>query len=254
MYKNIFTSVSDITQIKKAAEISSKILLELKRSAVEGSSPFEVNSLARSLCKQNNVVSSFFGVNGPKMPFPEYSCVMVNSETVHNIPSSKTPFQRGDVVKIDFGIIYNGFFTDHGTTVLIEPVLPVHQRLVSTANLSVKKAVEQACAGNTTGDIANVLGTITTLAGFTSVIGFCGHGIGKSIHESPSIPFSGNPKTGEKLLNGMLICIENWITTGSGRLNLQNDGWTLLTSDGSFSAMQEEMVLIENGKPVVVTM
>lgn len=252
-YKNIFTASEDISTIQKATEISSNILRQLTEAAVLGSSPYDINNLAKELCKKYSVKPSFLGVAGPVQSFPEYSCVMVNSETVHNIPVSKLPFANGDVVKIDFGIIYNNFFTDHGLTVLIGEASEKHKVLAATVKYSVEKAIKEAREGNFTGDISYVMESITKLAGFTPVENYCGHGIGHSIHESPSILFYGRRRTGEKLQLGMLICVENWITTGSGNLKLMNDGWTLKTIDGSISAMHEEMVLISKDGPKILT-
>src|SRR5690606_39421738 len=125
--------------------------------------------------------------------------------------------------------------------------------LIATAELSVNTAIPYAIEGNGTGDISSVLGEIAEMSGFDSVWNFTGHGIGKAIHYAPNIPFFGEPGTGDKLVEGMVLCIENWITDGSAALKLENDGWTLRTKDGSYSSMLEHMVIVGKKSAEVLT-
>lgn len=253
MYQNILQTKDEYRLMRKACEISVEILNELRSAVKIGVSPYEIDELAGELCAMRKVKPSFKGVPGPKNPFPANSCVMVNDETVHNIPFSKESFKSGDIVKVDFGIIYQGFFTDHGVTIGLGELSDRHKSLISTAELSVKTAIPYAVDGNRTGDISSVLGEVAELSGFDSVWNFTGHGIGKSIHTSPNIPFFGEPGTGEKLVEGMVLCIENWITDGSAALKLENDGWTLRTKDGSYSSMLEHMVIVGKKSAEVLT-
>ena len=178
---------------------------------------------------------------------------MVNDEAVHAIPSSTRGFESGDVIKVDFGIIFDGINTDHGITLGVGEISEKRKSLISTAELSVNTAIEQALDKAKTGDVSYILGEIALMAGFDSVSNFGGHGIGRKIHYAPSIPFYGDKNTGETLVDGMLLCIENWITEGSADLYLEDDGWTLKTVDGSYSAMYEHMVIVRKGKPEILT-
>lgn len=252
-YQNIIKTEADYTSIKKACDISVEILRELRSNVKEGVSPKDMDELAGELCAKHKVRPSFLGVPGMNSVFPSNLCVMVNDQAVHAIPSSNVAFKSGDVVKVDFGIIYNEFNTDHGITLGVGEITSRRQSLISTVELSVNKAIEEAMPKAKTGDVSYVLGEIALMAGFDSVSNFGGHGIGKKIHYAPSIPFYGEKGTGETFQEGMLVCIENWITEGSADLILENDGWTLRTSDGSYSAMAEHMVIVRKGKPEILT-
>ncbi len=250
--KSLFKDKLSQQKVRKAADISMQILLDLRAHTVEGSCPLEINKLALSLCKKNKVIPSFLGVPGIKTDFPGNLCVCVNDETLHAIPFSKVPFKSGDIIKIDFGVIYEGIFTDHCVTVGLGHLDKEEIRLIETTKLAIQTAVKQAYEGNHVGDISNVIEQISTLAGFQSIHGYAGHGIGYSIHENPSIPYTGKPNTGPKLEKGMLLCIETQLSLGTGKLSLDKDGWTLRTIDGAKTAMFEHMVLVDS-KPEVLT-
>lgn len=251
-YQNIFLKEKDLITIKEATTISKNILRELKSYVVAGVSPADIDIKTGELCEKFNVVSSFKGVSGFFSDFPSNLCVMVNDETVHAIPDSLDPLVSGDVVKIDMGIIYKGFYTDHGMTIGIEEISKEHKRMIQTVELSVNQAAKQAKPGKKTGDISYILGEVSKLAGFSSVTTYAGHGIGKTIHTGPNISFVGEKNTGEELIQGMLLCIENWITDGKAQLKTDRDGWTDRTKDGSISAFYEQMVIVDD-QPIVLT-
>ncbi len=245
MYKNIFNNKEDQKKLREAGKISAQIISELKKEVKEGVTPNDINNIAEELCKKYNVTPSFKGTPGPKGNFPGSLCVSVNDETLHTIPFSKVSFKSGDIISLDFGIIHKGFFTDHCITLAVGTISDEEKRLITTAELCVETAIKQARAGNKIGDISNALETITLLSGFNYIEGYAGHGIGKELWVEPQIPYFGDPDTGVKLVPGMVFCIENQITTGSGELTQDKDGWTLRTADGHKSAMFEHMVLIQ---------
>jgi methionyl aminopeptidase len=252
-YYNIFTSKKDVTDIRKAAGISRNILAKLRDAVQIGNTPVEIDKLADSLCKEYNVLPAFRGVKGPKNNFPAACNVNVNDEALHAIPYSTFPFESGDLVTVDFGIIYNGFFTDHAITVGLGDLTSEEQRLIETAKLCVDTAIKQAVKGNHVGDISHALQSVADMAGFDYIRGYSGHGIGKDIHEAPSVPYHGKKGDGPELKEGMLLCIENQLSLGTGQLILDGDGWTLRTKDGSKTAMFEHMVMIKKGRPEVLT-
>ncbi len=252
-YNNIFTSTSDISSIREATKISSQILKTLRDSVKGGLTAEDLNALAELECKKYNVLPAFKGVEGTKMPFDKAVCISINDEILHGRPSDVNVIKEGDIVKIDFGIIHNGFYTDHCVTVGVGILSKEEERLINTAKLCIDEAVKEAVVGNYTGDISYVLENIATLGGFNFVTTYCGHGIGKSLHESPEILSWGDRKTGVRLQEGMLLCIENQITMGSAKLKLQPDGWTLKTVDKSKGAMFEHMVLVGKNSPEILT-
>lgn len=254
IYKNIFTDPEDVKAIREAGKLSAKILKELRDSVKEGVSAKDIDDLAAKLCAENGVVAAFKGVEGISYPFPNSVCISVNDEILHGVPHASKVFKKGDVVKVDFGIIYKGFYTDHCVTVGIEPISKELQKLISTAKLCVDTAVKEAVVGKTVGDISFALQTVSELAGFDYVTSYCGHGIGKSLHEAPEVSSFGQKGAGAKLEDGMLLCIENQITTGIAEVDFAEDDWTLKSVDGSIGAMFEHMVIVREGKPEILTL
>ncbi len=252
-FNNVFTNQEDVKNIREATRISSSILKTLRDAVRPGVSADDMNTLAEELCKKFEVLPSFKGVEGPKMPFPKSVCINVNDEILHGLPKSSTIFKEGDIVKVDFGIIYRGFYTDHCVTVGLGNLMAEEKRLINTAKLCIEEAAKEAVVGNYTGDISYVMENISNLGGFKFVTSYCGHGIGRSLHESPEVLSWGDRKTGTKLQEGMLLCVENQITLGSANLRLQPDGWTLKTVDGSKGAMFEHMVLVGKNKAEILT-
>jgi len=253
-YRNVFTRLDEIENIKEATKISSLILRSLRDAVKIGASAEDIHLLAEDECKKYDVVPSFKGVSGPITPFPKSVCISINEEILHGLPKKTTVFKSGDIVKVDFGIVYKGFYTDHCVTVGLGDISKDEERLINTAKLCVDEAVKEAIVGNSTGDISYVLENIASLGGFKFITAYCGHGIGKSLHESPEILSWGERKSGTKLIEGMLLCIENQITLGSNKLVLQSDGWTLNTQDGSKGAMFEHMVLVAKNAPIILTL
>jgi methionyl aminopeptidase len=202
-------------------------------------------------------VPAFKGVRGPTSDFPGAVCISVNDETLHTIPFSKRKFKSGDIIKIDFGIIYKNFATDHCITIGIGKLTDEEKRLINTAKNCVETAIKKALSGNTVGDISFALQTITELEGFEYVRDYAGHGIGKlehgGLHIVPSIPSFGMPGTGRELVEGQTICIENQVSLGAADLILDDDDWTLKTVDGSKTAMFEHTVMVGKKKPLILT-
>lgn len=242
--------------LKEACNISVSILKEIRDYTKIGVSPLEINSLAEDLCKKNNCLPAFKSNKGPKGYFPGAICVSVNDETLHTIPFSKESLRDGDIVKLDFGISYKGFFTDHCVTIGLGSLTDVEKRLINTAKMCVDLSLKKAKAGNKIGDISHIMQKLCDLEGFDYVRDYSGHGIGRVIDgfwQEPSVPSYGKESTGLTLIEGMVLCIENQVTMGSANLKLENDGWTLKTKDGEKSAMFEHMVLVTKSGPEVLT-
>lgn len=256
-FPNTYTNLQDIETYKAAGAISAEILSELAGMTKVGVTPLEVNEKAGKLCKQNKVEPAFLGVEGPQDPFPGNLCISVNDVTLHGIPFSEVPFSSGDIVKLDFGIIYESFYTDHCVTVGVGELTAEDKKLINTARLCVETAIKRAVVGNTTGDIGYALQSVAELEGYNFVTNYVSHGIGKEehggLHANPKIPSYGQPGEGYVLEEGLAITIENQVSLGSADLRMDSDGWTLRTKDGSKSAMFEHTLLVGKEKPTILT-
>lgn len=251
--ENIIKNEIEYKLLKEATQISVDILRRIKEATKIGVSAASLDELAGQLCLENNVKPSFNGVRGMKGPYANNICVSTNDEILHAIPKEERIFKSGDIVKLDFGIIHKGFFTDHCITVGLGEITPEETKMIHTGELCIETAIKQAVKGNTVGDISNALQRVAEEAGFKYVTTYVGHGIGRGLHLSPEIPSYGQKGSGPRLQNGMVLCIENQITAGSGDLKISSDGWTLSTKDGSKGVMFEHMVLINDNTPEVLT-
>lgn len=244
----------EIDILKKAIFIHKEIESEVKNLIVKDSSPKEINEFVFSQCKLKGVKPAFLGEKNYKnQEFPASCCVLVNSEIVHNIPYSDQPFKDGDLVKFDFGIKYGDFYTDFGFTQAVGTVSENHQKLVKVAKESVLNASKFAIHNGKSGDISSALQEVTLLYNFKPVLFFCGHGIGKSLHQDPQIPFWGDKSTGAVLEAGMVLCIENWICEKDNQISEDRDGWTFRLRDGGFSSFYESMVLVQKKVQINLT-
>lgn len=258
---NILKNKEEYLVLKEATKISVGILNELIAKAEVGVSAGEINQLAGELCVSNNVKPAFFGVPGPKVDFYYNVCISVNNGVLHGIPHSSIIFKEGDIVKIDFGVIHKGFYTDHCFTKIIRGEggkIEINEReelLVKTAKLCIDTAVKAAVVGNRVLDISDAMQEICDLTGFNYVTNYCGHGIGKALWMEPEVPaYRWKGRENPELIDGMVLCIENQIMTGSSDLILDRDGWTLKTKDGSKGAMFEHMVIVRKDKPEILTL
>jgi len=254
-YKNIIKTENDYRDIKKAADISTLILRELRDSVKEGVKASDVADIAASLCQKNKVKAAFLGVSGPQGDFPSSVCISVNNTILHGIPHPAIEFKKGDLVKVDFGVIYNGFYTDHCVTVPVGEISSEDKRLLETGRLCIDTAVKEAIVGNYVSDISKTLQGVCDLAGFDFIKNYCGHGIGKSLWLEPEVltyTYKGQDQI--PLLNGMCLCVENQVVAGKDTLFLDNDGWSLKTVDGSKGVMFEHMVIVRKNQPEVLTL
>jgi methionyl aminopeptidase len=249
----IIKAKKDLKNYRKAAEISLGVLNTLRKNLKVGMSSLELDELAGEEMKSRGVVSSFKGVPGVKGPFKFNTCISVNNEILHGIPNERV-FKKGDLVKIDLGVIYEGLYTDHCYTFVIKDYLDENdEQLVNTGKLAVESAVKKAVAGNTTGDLGFTMHSIAQMAGFDTLKEYIGHGIGRGLHDEPEIPAYGNPGEGDELEEGMVICIECQVVEGSDRVFTDESGWTIKTKDNGKGVMFEYMVVVQKDKPLILT-
>ena len=248
----IVNSPNQLKTYKEATKISTRILDELRQAIKPGIYPIEIDKLAGELCKKYSVKPSFKGVVSGQLTYNYNSCISVNDEILHGIPNDQKKIQTGDLVKVDFGIIYQGFYTDHCFTVGVNRVSKQDQKLLKVGKQAVLNAVKLAKPGKTTGYLGHEMHSTAFRAGFETLKQYVGHGIGKSLHEDPQIPAFGKPHTGTKLQKNMIICVECQVVPGSDQIYVEKNGWTVKTIDGQKGVMFEYMVRVDK-QPEILT-
>lgn len=263
----IVSSNNDLTTIEKASEISTKILFDLKDYLKPGIYPIELNNHVFNLCKKNKVKPAFYGVKqSSSKPFKFNICISVNEEILHGVPSSSRKLQVGDIVKLDFGIIFQGFYTDHCFTFVIKEFLNEDDKnLVLSAKKSVENAVEISKSETKIKEITEHLSKVNDLftdnnskIKLTTLKDFVGHGIGRSLHDLPSIPAYPHKiknVNDYSLSLNEVICIESQVVQNTNEYFIDNkDSWTVKSiHPKNRSAMFEFMVLVKEGGNKILT-
>ena len=219
-------------------------------AAVEpGVSTEEINRVAHDFIVRHGAVPTFLGYSG----YPAASCISINDEVIHGIPSKKRIVKAGDIVSIDVGATFNGYVGDNAATFAAGDISPEAQRLCDTTRESLYEGIKAAVAGGRLGDIGSTIQRYCEARGFSVVREYTGHGVGHVMHEDPSVPNFGTPGRGVRLLPGMTIAIEPMINMGGAGIRQLPDGWTVKTKDGSLSAHFEHTVAITSNGPVILT-
>jgi len=248
-----------VIQLKSAREIDlmaqgGKILgatVEHLRGVVQpGMTTGDLDAVAEEFIRSHDgAVPAFKGLYG----FPGSICSSVNQEIVHGIPSKKRVLKDGDIVSLDVGVGYKGYFTDSATTVGVGTISPEAQRLLDVTQESLEAGIAAALPGNHIGDIGNAVQLVVEAAGFSVVRDLVGHGIGVEFHEEPQVPNYGKPKRREKLVPGLTLAIEPMVNVGGPATRTLKDRWTIVTVDGSLSAHFEHTVAITETGNLVLT-
>ena len=226
-----------------ANRIVAEILEGVKEKVQPGIETRELDELAEEMCRQRRVKPAFKGYRG----YPRSICVSVNEEVVHGIPGPRC-LKAGDVVSLDFGVKYEGFYGDAAVTVGVGDVGEKARALIAATEESLYAGIAKVKAGQRLSDISHAVQTVVEDAGFGVIREFVGHGIGRSLHEDPQIPNFGPPDRGPAMQVGMTFAIEPMTSMGSWRVRILEDGWTAITQDGSCAAHFEHSVaLTENG-------
>lgn len=225
-----------------------RILEELRGMAQPGVTTREIDLRAAELIKACGGKSPFLNYRG----FPGYICISVNEEVVHGIGGARR-IQYGDIVKLDAGLILNGWLADTATTVAVGEVDPAVVRMLEASEQSLAVGIEKARAGNRVHDISAAIEQYVVTRGYSVVREFVGHGIGRQLHEEPQVPNYGRAGTGAKLKPGMTICIEPMVNLGTPEVKILADGWTVVTTDKKPSCHFEHTVLITEDEPEILT-
>ncbi|RYZ34846.1 MAG: type I methionyl aminopeptidase [Myxococcaceae bacterium] len=242
-------SADEIALMREAGRIVREILDELEKAVAPGVSTWELDALAERLIAKKGARPAFKGYHG----FPGVLCASVNQEVVHGIPDRKRRLVAGDLMKLDFGVVYRGFFGDSARTVPVGKVTPEAQALVDVTRQSLEKAIQVMKVGNRIGDIGHAVQSHVEARGFSVVRDFVGHGIGRKLHEPPQVPNYGQAGSGLKLRAGMVLAVEPMVNQGTADVEVLEDEWTAVTLDGKLSAHFEHTILISERGPEVLT-
>ena len=235
--------------MKPASRIVAEILLELREVVRDGITTADIDRLAEEKTLKRNAKPAFKGYRG----FPASICISINHEVVHGIPSPKRIVRSGDVVGLDFGVIFDGFFGDSAVTVPVGEITPEVQNLLRITEQALYKAIEAAVPGNFLSDVSAAIQTLADEHHFGIVREFCGHGIGRALHEDPPVLNYVQSGKGPKVKPGLVIAIEPMINLGSEKVKVLEDGWTVVTLDGRPSAHFEHTIAVTPEGPEILT-
>ncbi|MDO8956425.1 MAG: type I methionyl aminopeptidase [Deltaproteobacteria bacterium] len=244
----ILKSPQEIEKMRRSNQIVAEILAEMKTSARPGVTTRELDELAEALLAKLKAHSAFKGYNG----YPAALCTSVNEEVVHGIPSNRV-LKEGDILSLDFGAIYDGFYGDAAITLPIGSISTEAEQLLRVTEEALYLAIDQARPENRLMDISAAIQRHVESHGFSVVRDFVGHGIGKHLHEKPQVPNFGIPGRGVRLKPGMTLAIEPMINAGGCEVMIREDGWTAVTKDRSLSAHFEHSVAVTENGPAILS-
>ena len=249
----IIKTKKEIDFIRESCLIVAETLQLVKKSVRVGVTTKELDLIAEDYILSKNAKAAFKGYSqGDGNPFPATICSSRNCEVVHGIPA-KTVLNDGDIISIDVGVNKNGYFGDAALTVAVGNIAPDVQKLMDVTEKSLYLGIEEAIENRRLHNISNAIQSFVEENGFSIVRELTGHGVGKRLHEDPSIPNYGKRDSGPKLKSGMTLAIEPMVNMGKKEVVVGYDGWTVLTKDGLPSAHFEHTILVTNGKPEIVT-
>ena len=235
--------------MRQAGRITAEALLVAKEIIRPGISTKEVDKKIRAHIEKCGATPSFLGYGG----FPASACISVNDEVIHGIPSDRVILSEGDIVKIDVGARSRGYIGDSARTFPVGKVSDEALRLISVTERSFYEAMRVLRAGCRIGDVGSAIENFVISNGFSVVRDYVGHGVGAELHEEPNIPNFGTAGRGPRLYADMTVAIEPMVNAGGAGVKVRNDGWTVVTCDGSLSAHYENTVAITDGDPILLT-
>lgn len=242
-------SAREIEIMKGPSKIVAEILLELREHCKDGVTTADLDKIAEELTYKKKAKPAFKGYRG----FPGCVCISINEEVVHGIPSTKRVVKTGDVVGLDFGVVYDGYYGDSAYSVGVGSVSPEVERLLRVTEQCLYDAIEAAKPGNFISDISAAVQKRADENNFGIVREFCGHGIGRSLHEDPPVLNYVQNGKGPKIKAGLVLAIEPMINLGSDKVKVLDDGWTVITLDGQPSAHFEHTIAVTADGPIILT-
>jgi methionyl aminopeptidase len=251
----IIKSQKQIEIIREGGKILAKVLAETAKHVRSGISTYELDKYAHDLIIKEGCIPAFLNYKpeGADSAYPASLCVSVNNEIVHGIPSKNKILKEGDIVSLDLGLKYKELFTDHAVTVPVGKISRRDAELLQDTKKALEIGIWAARGGNTVGDIGHAIESFVNRK-YGIVRELAGHGVGVAIHEDPYVPNYGKEGKGQKLIPGMIIAIEPMLNIGKDNIVVDNDGWTIKTADGSYSAHFEHTILITDGDAEILTL
>jgi methionyl aminopeptidase len=238
----------EIEKARASNRIVAEVLSRLREKVKPGVKTKDLDKFAEEVAEKRGAKPAFKGYRG----YPHSLCISINEVVVHGMPSERL-LEEGDIVGLDFGIYYKGFFGDATITLPVGKVAQKALRLMQVTEQSLYAGIAQAVAGNRLGDISSAVQATVEDAGYSVVRDFVGHGIGKNLHEEPQIPNFGKKGRGIELKKGMILAIEPMVNQGEYEVQVLPDGWTVVTKDGSLSAHFEHSVAITDNGPDILS-
>lgn len=245
----ISKSPAELEVMREAGRVTAKALLAVARAVRPGVTTRELDSVAEEVIRSAGARAAFKGYNG----FPATLCTSVNNEVVHGIPGPRV-LQEGDIVSVDCGAIVDGYYGDSAMTFPVGEVSQQAYRLLEVTRLALEAGIQRCVPGMHLYDISAAVQEVVERAGFSVVREYVGHGIGRAMHEDPQVPNYGRPGTGPVLKPGMVLAIEPMVNAGGAEVRALDDGWTVVTLDGSLSAHFEHTVAVTDEGPAVLTL
>ncbi len=245
----VLKTAKELETMKEACRISAGALRVAKEVLEVGVSTAYVDDKVREYILSQGATPTCLNYEG----FPKSTCISINEQVIHGIPSKNTIVKQGDIVSVDLCASYGGFVGDNAATFGVGRVSDEAQRLMDVTKQSLMEALKVAYAGNRIGDISNAVQSYVEKNGFSVVRDFVGHGIGRDMHEEPEVPNYGRPGHGARLVPGMTIAVEPMVNAGGYGVRILDDDWTVVTKDRSLSAHFEYTIAITDGEPVILT-
>lgn len=244
----IYKTPQEIEIMRQAALVVSRTLGKIAEIIGPGITANQLDALAEDYIRSQDAIPGFKGLYG----CPSTLLISTNEQVVHGLPNDR-PFENGDVVSVDCGAIYKGYYGDHAYTFEIGEVAPETKKLLDVTKECLYLGIEQACVGNRVNDIGWAIQTHAEKNGYGVVRDLVGHGLGKTLHEDPQVPNYGRRGQGKKIMNGLTIAIEPMINMGTEKVVQLDDNWTIVTADGLPSAHFEHDIAVVDGKPVILS-
>lgn len=254
MSKIRIKSQPEIEAMRRSGKAASLLLQRIGEGVAPGVSTYELDQISRKTIKELGGVSSFLGYQLPEhAPYPATICASINEEIIHGIPSKAVILKEGDIIGIDTAIFLGGFHGDNAFTFKVGEISEDAQKLLDVTRESLYASINEAKPGNRLGDVCYAVQECVEAHGFSVARDFVGHGIGRSMHESPQVPNFGEPGKGIRLKPGMVLAIEPMVNAGRYEAAVREDGWTAVTADSSLSAHFEHTVAILSDGPEILT-
>jgi len=241
-------SDDEVKKIRQSGKILAEVIREIKRLIIPGVKTSFLDQVAADLIKSHGARPAFLGYRG----YPASICISINEQVVHGIPGERV-IESGDLVSVDIGVEFQGFYTDAAFSVVAGDGNSLAQKLVEVTEKSLYEGIKRALPGNRIGDISHAIQETIESAGFSVVRDFVGHGVGRALHEEPQIPNFGKKNRGVVIEEGMVLAIEPMANEGGYQVEILDDDWTVVTKDGGLSAHFEHTVWVTKKGPVILT-